>query len=596
MGNETKPNSCMSPDDIPFVSTPTSSRTPCAGNSGISNINEKLTRSALRREFLFEEEDDDYIMPCSQLPNPSANGQVFWNYNASPATARAREVLEKKMRLLDDEDRGREKEQKQDSGPSPLLTIPMFPVRKAVSSTSDKEKYAKELKKKNETDAMLNSMKQIFQAELQKHEEQIKTQIYDEGNDGKISSSGSSTERMSDSHLQCSSNGSPLSSESTELLNKKSKISDQFNLIRSENENRLKESQDINKSLEFEGLGSDDDSFLVRASQAVELLNSSTAENESNKSYQKTLFQQPKPVGGNIFKESKKVPKIPISNFTSVKSLPRTNNTANLLPSVLTNSTKEKYRTMEFPKVQNNCTKESKIDGDQKIESQNDGAFGDDDEFDTLLSQMEMPRSDQQSKPFNPGDNLVIRNTQKFSTAALSHNHVRSTLPDDTISESHKNNTQIAKKPGDTGVPKLREQLPSMCDNHKISKPTFEKHSALSMAQDTNYKRFKSAPCPALSKEKNLNHIPYSNTSRSFGRRSYSTPDTASSHNQLPGGRDLSVKLSNTGDTNDKPKCTKEEIEHKRLEALKKREIERKRQEAIKKRQLNSQKYNTKAR
>ena len=29
--NETKPNSCISPDDIPFVSTPSSSRTPCTG-------------------------------------------------------------------------------------------------------------------------------------------------------------------------------------------------------------------------------------------------------------------------------------------------------------------------------------------------------------------------------------------------------------------------------------------------------------------------------------------------------------------------------------------------------------------------------------
>ena len=116
------------------------------------------------------------------------------------------------------------------------------------------------------------------------------------------------------------------------------------------------------------------------------------------------------------------------------------------------------------------------------------------------------------------------------------------------------------------------------------------------MEQDYNNKRFKSAPCPDLSKEIYANGIPYSSTSRAFGRRSYSTPDTASSHNQLPGGRDVSVKMPNTGNTNVKIKCTKEEIERKRLEALKKREIERKRQEAIKKRHLNSQKYNSKAR
>ena len=116
------------------------------------------------------------------------------------------------------------------------------------------------------------------------------------------------------------------------------------------------------------------------------------------------------------------------------------------------------------------------------------------------------------------------------------------------------------------------------------------------MVQDSNNKRFKSAPCSNISTEKNINDIPCSSTSRTFGRRSYSTPDTASSHNQLPGGRDVSLKLSNMCNTNNKPKCTKEEIQHKKLEALKKREIERKRQEAIKKRQLNSQKYNTKAR
>ena len=31
--NETKHKNCMSPDDIPFVSTPTSSRTPCTGTN-----------------------------------------------------------------------------------------------------------------------------------------------------------------------------------------------------------------------------------------------------------------------------------------------------------------------------------------------------------------------------------------------------------------------------------------------------------------------------------------------------------------------------------------------------------------------------------
>ena len=168
------------------------------------------------------------------------------------------------------------------------------------------------------------------------------------------------------------------------------------------------------------------------------------------------------------------------------------------------------------------------------------------------------------------------------------------------IFQGHKDNTHISQTPHDTGDPALSEQIPSMCDKRAISKHTFVKNSAVYMEQDSNNKRFKSAPCPDLSKEIYANGIPYSSTSRAFGRRSYSTPDTASSHNQLPGGRDLSVKMPNTGNTNDKTKCTKEEIENKRLEALKKirekREIERKRQEAIKKRQLNSQKYNSKAR
>jgi len=52
----------------------------------------------------------------------------------------------------------------------------------------------------------------------------------------------------------------------------------------------------------------------------------------------------------------------------------------------------------------------------------------------------------------------------------------------------------------------------------------------------------------------------------------------------------MSVKMLNGYKADIKPKCTREEIELKRLEALKKREIERKRLEAIKRRQMNSQK------
>ena len=108
------------------------------------------------------------------------------------------------------------------------------------------------------------------------------------------------------------------------------------------------------------------------------------------------------------------------------------------------------------------------------------------------------------------------------------------------------------------------------------------------LISDTNFKRFKSAPGAAVQEKCNKSNSTFSKT-KSFGQRSYSTPD-ASNSNKLPGGRDLSVKLSQENYVASKPRCTKEEIEHKRLEALKKREIERKRQEAIRIRLLNSQK------
>ena len=108
------------------------------------------------------------------------------------------------------------------------------------------------------------------------------------------------------------------------------------------------------------------------------------------------------------------------------------------------------------------------------------------------------------------------------------------------------------------------------------------------LISDNNFKRFKSAPGAAVQEKYSKSNSTFSKT-KSFGQRSYSTPD-ASNSNKLPGGRDLSIKLSQEDNAASKPRCTKEEIEHKRLEALKKREIERKRQEAIRIRQLNSQK------
>ena len=107
------------------------------------------------------------------------------------------------------------------------------------------------------------------------------------------------------------------------------------------------------------------------------------------------------------------------------------------------------------------------------------------------------------------------------------------------------------------------------------------KHSS-----DHGFKRFRSAPDAAKPPPTGAR------TERSLGRRSYSTPDAVLPSNQLPGGRHLVAKVSQEilpGGT--KPtRCTKEEIERKRIEAIKKREIERKRNEAIKRRELNSQK------
>ena len=111
-------------------------------------------------------------------------------------------------------------------------------------------------------------------------------------------------------------------------------------------------------------------------------------------------------------------------------------------------------------------------------------------------------------------------------------------------------------------------------------------------ALDNSFKRFRSAPGAASSNIQEPLGARFVKPAKSFGRRSYSTPD-ATPYKSLPGGRDVSLKIAQYGDDS-KLKCTKEEIERKRLEALKKREIERKRQEAIKRRQLGSQKLSGK--
>ena len=124
--------------------------------------------------------------------------------------------------------------------------------------------------------------------------------------------------------------------------------------------------------------------------------------------------------------------------------------------------------------------------------------------------------------------------------------------------------------------------------NKKVENINSDSNSLQPAESDSYFKRFKSAS-GISTVQQSFNGANKQKTS-SLNRRSFSTPDASSSSNQLPGGRDTSIKLSGTYKTDDKPKCTREEIEMKRLEAVKKREIERKRQEAIKRRQLNSQK------
>ena len=121
----------------------------------------------------------------------------------------------------------------------------------------------------------------------------------------------------------------------------------------------------------------------------------------------------------------------------------------------------------------------------------------------------------------------------------------------------------------------------------------FEANPITLIGLDTSFKRFRSAPGAASSaRQESLTCSGSLKTAKSFGRRSYSTPD-ATPHNPLPGGRDVSTNAAQYGSDN-KLKCTKEEIERKRLEAIKKRDIERKRQEAIRKRQISSQKLSGK--
>ena len=260
--------------------------------------NEQLTRSALRRELHLDEEDD-CIMPYTQIQNPGANGEVFWNYNASPATARAKAALKERMSQI--EDKSKNEERFTSSAPSPILTIPMLPLRRKLPSRPKEDNHVKEKQNQREVDAMLKSMKDIFQAELQKHH----NPAVDVEN-----------------------------STSVDVLHEK------------------------NISFGKDGLISDDDSFVLRATQVV----------------------------GNIESEEK------------------------------CNSKKENdIQNGNIAKKDNEKTKSSE-------------AFDDDDDFDFLLSQMEMPNSDPPNTQTN--NNASAPNQRNLNKQRKDSNgHLKRTIP-----------------------------------------------------------------------------------------------------------------------------------------------------------------------
>ena len=350
-------------------------------------------------------------MPCSQIQNPSENGQVFWNYNASPATVRAREALEKKMRQTEDDKKGRKNENKQ-IVPSPLQRLPL-PTRRKVTSTNE-DKSAKESERKREADEMLNSMKQIFQAEIQKHQVPLKTEFGDELNDGKISSSGSSTDRLSDSHLQCSSNSPTPSDGGNDIPTQKSKPANPLKSAHNTNinENVYQKTSassrynspallhdtlgEGNRSLGIEGLVSDDDSFILKCSQAID---KEYLENNENPS-----FATPHLVQVNSNREIKDCTSKCASYNTDAKNAHRTNNGKNLLP----NSVNISVRSEPIDSLKGHSTRKEQPNKNyqKKIELKVCETFFDsDDDFDTMLSQMEMPEVPKSPIP----SNLAIR-------------------------------------------------------------------------------------------------------------------------------------------------------------------------------------------
>ena len=149
------------------------------------------------------------------------------------------------------------------------------------------------------------------------------------------------------------------------------------------------------------------------------------------------MFQEPKPHGANPIIKTEKDPTISVSNCVTVKKFPISKYSACPVPQVLENSAKEKHNIIRNPNVQNKCIKQTMENGNKQVESHKDEAFGEDDDFDTLLSQMEMPGLEQYSNLSNPSHKISAQNTQKFSTGTGT-SHVSSAshmLPEDSMSK-----------------------------------------------------------------------------------------------------------------------------------------------------------------
>ena len=107
-----------------------------------------------------EDDEDEFMMPCTQLPIPGADGEVFWNSNASPTTARAKVELQKKLGRPDN--KAMKTVESKHQAPSPLLTIPMLHTRRKINPRAEEEEIAKEIERKKEAEESCRESLKVF--------------------------------------------------------------------------------------------------------------------------------------------------------------------------------------------------------------------------------------------------------------------------------------------------------------------------------------------------------------------------------------------------------------------------------------------------